>query len=85
MPAKVSAEDLAKLQEDAERGANATLTVDLVKQEILGPDGGVVKFEIDPYRKQCLLEGLDDIGITLVKAPKIDQFEASNKTSHPWV
>ena len=85
LPAKVSAEDLAKLQEDAERGANATLTVDLVKQEIRGPDGGVVKFEIDPYRKQCLLEGLDDIGITLVKAPKIDQFEASNKTSHPWV
>lgn len=85
LPAKVPAEDLAKLQEDAERGANATLTVDLVKQEIRGPDGGVVKFEIDPYRKQCLLEGLDDIGITLVKAPKIDQFEASNKTSHPWV
>ena len=50
--------------DDAERGANATLTVDLTAQEIRGPDGGVVRFEIDPFRKQCLIEGLDDIGLT---------------------
>ena len=85
LPIKVSPEDLEKLMDDADRGSNSTLTVDLEAQEIRGPDGGVVKFEIDPYRKQCLLEGLDDIGITLVKAPKIDTFEARNKTSHPWV
>ena len=54
--------------DDAERGANATITIDLETQEIRGPDGGMVKFDIDPFRKQCLLNGLDDIGLTLVKA-----------------
>ena len=62
LPIKVSPEDLEKLFDDAERGANATLSVDLEKQEIRGPDGGVVKFDIDPHRKHCLLNGLDDIG-----------------------
>ena len=85
LPAKVSAEDLPKLMDDAERGANATLTVDLVKQEIRGPDGGVVKFEIDQFRKQCLLEGLDDIGLTLVKADQIKGFEDKNASSRPWI
>ncbi len=85
LPAKVSADDLAKLMDDAERGSNATITVDLEKQEIYGPDGGVVKFEIDQFRKQCLLEGLDDIGLTLVKSPKITSFETSNATRHPWI
>jgi 3-isopropylmalate/(R)-2-methylmalate dehydratase small subunit len=61
LPIKVSPEDLEKLFDDADRGANATLTVDLEKQEIRGPDGGVVKFDIEPHRKKCLLEGLDDI------------------------
>src|ERR1700733_11490861 len=59
LPIKVSREDLHKLMDDAERGANATLTIDLPAQEIRGPDGGVVKFELDPFRKQCLIEGLD--------------------------
>ena len=85
LPAKVSAEDLGKLMDDAERGANATITVDLEKQEIYGPDGGVVKFEIDQFRKQCLLEGLDDIGLTLVKAPKIAAFEQGNSAQRPWI
>ncbi len=67
LPIKVSPEDLEKLFDDAERGANATLSIDLEKQEIRGPDGGVVKFEIDPHRKHCLLNGLDDIGLTMVK------------------
>jgi 3-isopropylmalate/(R)-2-methylmalate dehydratase small subunit len=75
LPIKVSKEDLDKLFDDAERGANATITVDLEAQEIRGPDGGVVKFEIDPFRKRCLLEGLDDIGLTLEKAAKIDSYE----------
>ena len=71
LPVKVSPENLAKLMDDAERGSNATLTVDLESQEIRGPDGGTVHFDIDPFRKKCLLEGLDDIGLTLQKVEKI--------------
>lgn len=84
LPIVVSPEDHAKLMDDAGRGANATLTVDLAAQEIRGPDGGVVRFEIDPFRKRCLLEGLDDIGLTLQKASSIDAFEAKNAESRPW-
>ena len=75
LPAKVSADDLKKLMDDASRGSNATLSIDLEKQEIRGPDGGVVKFEIDEFRKHCLLNGLDSIGLTMVKEPKIKAFE----------
>jgi 3-isopropylmalate/(R)-2-methylmalate dehydratase small subunit len=71
--------------DDAERGANATLTIDLPKQEIRGPDGGVIAFEIDPFRKHCLLNGLDDIALTLEKAPHIDAYEARQRTSQPWL
>jgi 3-isopropylmalate/(R)-2-methylmalate dehydratase small subunit len=85
LPIKVSPEDLEKLFDDADRGANATLTVDLAKQEIRGPDGGVIKFDIDPHRKKCLLEGLDDIGQTMVKNKKIDGFEQKAKAERPWV
>ena len=69
--------------DDAERGANATLSIDLPAQEIRGPDGGVVKFEIDPFRKQCLLEGLDDIGLTLVEAPAIAAHEKKSRRRPP--
>ena len=85
LPIRVGAEDLAKLMDDAERGANSTLSVDLPNQTIRGPDGGVVHFEIDPFRKHCLLEGLDDIGLTLVEAPAIDAFETKARASHPWL
>ncbi len=85
LPIKVSKEDLAKLMDDAQRGSNATLTVDLEKQEIKGPDGGTVKFEIDPFRRHCLLNGLDDIALTLEKAPHIDAYEAKQRTSQPWL
>ena len=84
LPIVVSPENLAKLMDDAERGANATLTVDLAAQEIRGPDGGVVRFDIDPFRKRCLLEGLDDIGLTLQKSSSIDAFEAKNAENRPW-
>ena len=84
LPIKVSPEDLEKLFDDADRGANATLTVDLEKQEIRGPDGGVVKFEIDAHRKHCLLNGLDDIGLTKVKQKQIDSYEAKAKAERPW-
>jgi 3-isopropylmalate/(R)-2-methylmalate dehydratase small subunit len=85
LPIKVSAEDLAKLMDDAERGANATLSVDLEKQEIRGPDGGMVRFEIDPFRKHCLLDGLDDIGLTMVEGAAIDGFEKKATAARPWL
>src|SRR6201995_567829 len=79
LPKRVSQDDLDKLFDDAERGANATLSVDLAKQEIHGPDGGTVKFEIDPFRKHCLLNGLDDIGLTMEKKSSIGAYEAKLK------
>jgi 3-isopropylmalate/(R)-2-methylmalate dehydratase small subunit len=85
LPIKVSPQDLEKLFDDAERGANATLTIDLPKQEIRGPDGGVVKFDIDPHHKHCLLNGLDDIGLTMQKKDKIAGFEEKAKAARPWV
>jgi 3-isopropylmalate/(R)-2-methylmalate dehydratase small subunit len=84
LPVIVSPADLEKLMDDAERGSNATLTVDLEKQEIRGPDGGVVRFEMDPFRKKCLMEGLDDIGLTMQQAPKIEAFEERAALSRPW-
>ena len=84
LPITVGQEDLDKLMDDAERGSNATLTVDLEAQEIHGPDGGVVRFDIDPFRKHCLLNGLDDIALTLDKAPKIDRFEGRLSKDRPW-
>ena len=85
LPIQVSAEDLKKLMDDAERGSNATLTVDLPKQEIRGPDGGTVKFDIDPFRKHCLLNGLDDIGLSLEKSASIDAFEKKQAASQSWL
>ena len=83
LPIVVSPEELEALFEDAERGANATVSVDLEAQEIRGPDGGVIRFDIDPFRKHCLLNGLDDIGLTLEKAPAIESFEAKI-AERPW-
>jgi 3-isopropylmalate/(R)-2-methylmalate dehydratase small subunit len=71
--------------DDARKGANARLTIDLDKQTITRPDGDVVKFEIDGFRKHCLLNGLDDVGLTLQKAPAIGSFEEKNKLSQPWL
>ena len=85
LPIKVSPEELEELFDDAERGANATLTIDLEAQTITGPDGGTINFEIDPFRKHCLLEGLDDIGQTLQKKAKIDDFETRQKKAQPWL
>jgi 3-isopropylmalate/(R)-2-methylmalate dehydratase small subunit len=84
LPVIVTPEDLKKLMDDAERGANATLTVDLENQEIRGPDGGVVHFDMDPFRKKCLMEGLDDIGLTMQKSDKIKGFEEQAALSRPW-
>jgi len=85
LPIKVSPEDLDKLMDDANRGANATITVDLENQEIRGPDGGVVKFEMDPFRKRCLLEGLDNIGLTLQDEKAIGDYETKAAAARSWV
>ncbi len=85
LPIKLPKEDVDKLLDDASRGANAVITIDLEKQEIRGPDGGCIKFDIDPFRKHCLLNGLDDVGLTMQKKPKIDGFEAQQKSAQPWL
>jgi len=84
LPVQVSEDELDKLMDDASRGSNSTLTVDLENQVIKGPDGGAISFEIDPFRKHCLLNGLDDIGLTMEKAPKIDAYETKIAEAHPW-
>ena len=84
LPIVVSKEDLDKLMDDAERGANATLTIDLATQEIQGPDGGTIKFEVDPFKKHCLLNGLDDIGLTMEKADHIAAHERRAAEHRPW-
>ena len=85
LPIKVSPEDLAKLMDDATRGANATLTIDLDAQEIQGPDGGTVHFEVDAFKKHCLLNGLDEVGLTMEKADRIATYETKVATTRPWV
>ncbi|MHA1523022.1 MAG: 3-isopropylmalate dehydratase small subunit [Alphaproteobacteria bacterium] len=85
LPIIVSPEELEKLLDDAERGANATLSIDLEAQEIRGPDGGMVAFDVDPFRKRCLLEGLDDIALSLEKSAAINAFEAKSQEARPWL
>jgi 3-isopropylmalate/(R)-2-methylmalate dehydratase small subunit len=85
LPIKVPKEIIDKLLDDASRGSNAIIEVDLEKQEIKGPDGGTVHFDIDPFRKRCLIEGLDDIGLTMEKKTEIDDFETRQKDSQPWL
>jgi len=85
LPIKVPQADLDKLMDDASRGSNATLSIDLEAQEIRGPDGGVIKFDIDPFRKHCMLNGLDDIGLTMEKAKSLDAFEAKKTAERPWM
>ena len=85
LPIVVSKSDLVKLMDDAERGANATLSIDLEAQEIRGPDGSIISFDVDAFRKHCLMNGLDDIGLTMVKAKSIDTFETKTAAARPWL
>jgi 3-isopropylmalate/(R)-2-methylmalate dehydratase small subunit len=85
LPVIVCRADLAKLMDDARRGANATLSVDLEAQEIRGPDGGVIRFDVDPFRKHCLMNGLDDIGLTLEKSAHIEAFEKKSTAERFWL
>jgi 3-isopropylmalate/(R)-2-methylmalate dehydratase small subunit len=71
--------------DDAERGSNATISVDLEAQTIKGPDGGTINFNIDPARKQVLLEGLDDIAATLKESAEIASYESKIANQRPWI
>jgi 3-isopropylmalate/(R)-2-methylmalate dehydratase small subunit len=83
LPIVLPQADVDRLMDDAKRGANATVSIDLENQTIKGPDGGEISFEVDAFRKQCLMEGLDDIGLTLQKAQAIDTYEAT-LDAQPW-
>ena len=85
LPIVLPQEDVDKLMDDAGRGANAVLTVDLENQVITGPDGGKIEFTVDAFKKHCLLNGLDDIGLTLQKSDAIDAFEKEYGAATPWV
>lgn len=85
LPIMVSAADRDALMADARDADNPNLSIDLEAQTITRPNGPVISFEIDPFRKQCLLDGLDDIGLTLEKSAKIESYETGRKQSHPWL
>ena len=84
LPITLPQAEIDKLIDDASRGANAVLTVDLEAQEIRGPDGDAIHFDIDPFRKRCLMEGLDDIGLTMERADAIAAFEQASRVQRPW-
>jgi len=85
LPIVVSADDRDALMADASDTENPELSVDLVAQTIRRPNGVTVSFDIDPFRKTCLLEGLDDIGLTMEKGADIDSFEAKRASAQPWL
>jgi len=85
LPITVSADERDALLADAADVENPELSIDLETQTIRRPNGVEVSFEIDPFRKQCLLEGLDDIGLTLEKGGSIDSFEATRSEEKPWL
>ena len=85
LPIVLPQEQVDALMEDAKNGENARITVDLEAQTVAGTDGTAYPFEVDSFKKHCLLNGLDDIGLTLEKVGAIDTFEASAGQSRPWV
>ena len=85
LPVKLPREVCERLMEDARMGGNARITVDLERQVVVRPNGEEIPFEVDPFRRHCLLNGLDDIGQTLEHAPAIDTHEAKLRASQPWL
>lgn len=85
LPVVLPQEQVEILMQESGKGENARMTVDLEAQEITTSDGQVITFDVDPFRKHCLLEGLDDIGLTLEKKPAIEAFEAKMAQERPWV
>ena len=84
LPVVLPQDAVDHLMDDARKGANARITVDLETQTVTASDGTVFSFQVDPFKKHCLLNGLDDIGLTLEKASAIDAFEKKNAALHPW-
>ena len=85
LPIKLPQEIVDQLMDDAKKGANARLTIDLSEQTVTRPDGQKIHFEVDAFRKHCLLNGLDDVGQTMQKAPAIDRYEQQSRVSQPWL
>ena len=85
LPITVSADELQALMADASDRENPVLTVDLHAQEITRPNGVTVRFSIDEFRRECLLDGLDDIGLTMQKVDMIDAFEKAQREQQPWL
>ncbi len=85
LPLVLPTEQVERLMDQADKGANATVSVDLENQRVTGPDGEIFPFEIDPFRKHCLLNGLDDIGLTFEKTNLIDTFEVRHRAAQPWL
>ncbi|MBN9888701.1 3-isopropylmalate dehydratase small subunit [Salipiger abyssi] len=85
LPIVMPQEAVDALMKDAEKGSNARMTVDLENQVVTTSDGEAFAFEIDPFRKHCLLEGLDDVGLTMEKVGAIDSYEGAVAQSRPWV
>jgi 3-isopropylmalate/(R)-2-methylmalate dehydratase small subunit len=84
LPVVLPQEAIDHLMDDARKGANARITVDLDSQTVTASDGSTFKFEVDAFKKHCLMNGLDDIGLTLEKAVAIDSFEKKNAALRPW-
>jgi 3-isopropylmalate/(R)-2-methylmalate dehydratase small subunit len=85
LPVKLPREVCAALMEDAKLGGNARISVDLERQVVVRPNGEEIPFEVDPFRRHCLLNGLDDIGQTLQHKPAIDDYEARQRAAQPWL
>lgn len=85
LPISLPQEQVDVLMKDAEKGANARMSIDLDAQTVTTSDGDVFSFEVDSFKKHCLLNGLDDIGLTMEKAEAINKFEAEAGTTRPWV
>jgi len=85
LPIALPAEAVDVLMKDAEKGANTRMTVDLEAQTVTTSDGEVFSFEVDAFKKHCLMEGLDDIGLTMAKVDSIQSFEEQAAQARPWV
>jgi len=85
LPIRLPQEYVDKLMDDADRGANATISIDLEAQTITGPDGGEITFEVEEFKKHCLMNGLDDVGLTMEHEGKITSFEDDRKVTQPWL
>ena len=85
LPIILPKEERDLLMDDAHKGSNSVLTINLENQEITRPDGSIIKFEVDKFKKKCLLDGLDDIELTMKKFEKIKSFENSYFQKFPWI